>query len=717
MKVIRTLFLIFIILVSSALTFTYCQTNIVNDLKSKIANLKAQSGYLSDTSYLKSINNLAFYYADVLPDSAILLLKDHAGYCKKAGFKEGEVAVNSNLGNAYQTKGDFEKALNYYELAYQLALKNSFKKAVPGILVNIGLVLTNQGNYPDALNKYYEALAVAEEKNDKLLIGTILNNIAIVHFYQGKMHEADSAYHQTLEITLDLKDTLRTIYAYNNIGEVKLEQANADSAIFYFTKAHELAVLTNNGERLASVTNNIGNTYLSLDSLEQAIAQFEKALEISHKNNYRLYSCKALIGLAKAKNKQGKLKEAQSYGLSAMAEARQMGQAQLLRDASQILAEIFEKDGNGMDALKFFKSYKLFSDSLNNLTNIRATANENANFRISQTKVAFEKRVVRQRWILFTVLAAMVTMAVIVWLVNRNRHRLNKMNTDLLQKNELIKMQKQEAETTLAMLQSTQAQLIQSEKMASLGELTAGIAHEIQNPLNFITNFSEVSNELMEELNIKTEKLATEDKEVKELLNDISQNLEKINHHGKRADAIVKGMLQHSRSSSGQKEQTDINALCDEFLRLAFHGLKAKDKSFNVKFETDFDESIGMVKIVPQEIGRVILNLINNAFYAASLPVKHEGGLEEKHEPTIWVSTKKLGAYAQIIVKDNGPGIPDNIRDKIFQPFFTTKPTGKGTGLGLSLSYDIVTKGHHGELLIESKQNAGASFIVKLPLQ
>ena len=424
-----------------------------------------------------------------------------------------------------------------------------------------------------------------------------------------------------------------------------------------------------------------------------------------------------MIGLAKAKNKQGKLKEAQSYGLSAMAEARQMGQAQLLRDASQILAEIFEKDGNGMDALKFFKSYKLFSDSLNNLTNIRATANENANFRISQTKVAFEKRVVRQRWILFTVLAAMVTMAVIVWLVNRNRHRLNKMNTDLLQKNELIKMQKQEAETTLAMLQSTQAQLIQSEKMASLGELTAGIAHEIQNPLNFITNFSEVSNELMEELNIKTEKLATEDKEVKELLNDISQNLEKINHHGKRADAIVKGMLQHSRSSSGQKEQTDINALCDEFLRLAFHGLKAKDKSFNVKFETDFDESIGMVKIVPQEIGRVILNLINNAFYAASLPVKHEGGLEEKHEPTIWVSTKKLGAYAQIIVKDNGPGIPDNIRDKIFQPFFTTKPTGKGTGLGLSLSYDIVTKGHHGELLIESKQNAGASFIVKLPLQ
>ena len=262
---------------------------------------------------------------------------------------------------------------------------------------------------------------------------------------------------------------------------------------------------------------------------------------------------------------------------------------------------------------------------------------------------------------------------------------------------------------TFSTLKSTQTQLIQSEKMASLGELTAGIAHEIQNPLNFVNNFSEINKELLEELKGQAEKGNIS--EVKSLANDVIVNEEKINHHGRRADAIVKGMLQHSRISSGQKELTDINALADEYLRLSYHGLRAKDKSFNSAIKTDFDEKIEKINIIPQDIGRVLLNVFNNAFY--SVEEKKTSGIKD-FEPTIFVSTKQIENNVFITVSDNGNGIPQNIADKIFQPFFTTKPAGKGTGLGLSLSYDII-KAHGGEIKVESKEGTGTTFIINIP--
>ena len=277
-------------------------------------------------------------------------------------------------------------------------------------------------------------------------------------------------------------------------------------------------------------------------------------------------------------------------------------------------------------------------------------------------------------------------------------------------------LEKQVKERTSALnqslenLKSTQDQLIQSEKMASLGELTAGIAHEIQNPLNFVNNFSEVNKELLEELKSQTSKLKNE--EVDELLDDIAANEEKINHHGKRADAIVKGMMQHSQLSTGQKESTDINALADEYLRLSFHGIRAKDKSFNATIKSDFDNSIAKVNVIPQDIGRVLLNLYNNAFYAVNEKVKTD---DEDYQPTVSVGTKKVNDKIEIRVSDNGNGIPQKIVDKIFQPFFTTKPTGQGTGLGLSLSYDII-KAHGGEIKVEAREGEGTTFIIKLPV-
>ncbi|TAL41143.1 MAG: GAF domain-containing protein, partial [Chitinophagaceae bacterium] len=263
-------------------------------------------------------------------------------------------------------------------------------------------------------------------------------------------------------------------------------------------------------------------------------------------------------------------------------------------------------------------------------------------------------------------------------------------------------------QNTINELKLTQEQLVQSEKMASLGELTAGIAHEIQNPLNFVNNFSEVNTELVDEMNQEIEKGNLED--VKAIAKDIKDNQEKITHHGKRADAIVKSMLQHSRTSSGVKEPTNINALADEYLRLAYHGLRAKDKSFNTTMKTDFDESIGNVSIIPQEMGRVVLNLINNAFYVVYERKKQQ---PEGYNPTVSVSTKKMGDKVLISVKDNGTGIPQKVLDKIFQPFFTTKPTGQGTGLGLSLSYDIV-KAHGGEIKVDTKEGEGTAFTIIL---
>jgi len=285
----------------------------------------------------------------------------------------------------------------------------------------------------------------------------------------------------------------------------------------------------------------------------------------------------------------------------------------------------------------------------------------------------------------------------------------------LATQNETLEKQVKERTTALSKsfndLTAAQAQLIQSEKMASLGELTAGIAHEIQNPLNFVNNFSDVNKELLIEMNDEIDKGNLS--EVRSIAKDVIDNEEKINHHGKRADAIVKNMLQHSRTSSGQKESTDINALTDEYLRLSYHGLRAKDKSFNATMKTDFDSGIGKVNIISQDVGRVILNLINNAFYAVDEKKKKTGN---DYEPTVFVSTKKNNGKVEIKVSDNGNGIPQKVLVKIFQPFFTTKPTGQGTGLGLSLSYDIV-KAHGGELKVETKEGEGSDFIIELPNQ
>ena len=386
--------------------------------------------------------------------------------------------------------------------------------------------------------------------------------------------------------------------------------------------------------------------------------------------------------------------------------------------AYQLLSDIYGDQNNRDSAFVYLKLATVLRDSLNNAEKQNLLAYQNVAFdeqlrlkKLEEEKIQTQTKI--RTYAMLAGLGVFLAIGLILYRNNRQKHKANKV-----------------LETTLTNLKSTQSQLIQSEKMASLGELTAGIAHEIQNPLNFVNNFSEVNKEMLVEMNEEIENGNLE--EVKTIAKDVIENEEKINHHGKRAEAIVKGMLQHSRTSNGKKELTDINALADEYLRLAYHGLRAKDKSFNADFSTDLDETLPNINMIPQDIGRVLLNLINNAFYAVDKKAKSTE--DSAYKPLVTISTgmqsplEGLPATGQgnadrqaggqggvfITVKDNGEGIPEQVRDKIFQPFFTTKPTGSGTGLGLSLSYDII-KAHGGELKLETKEGGGSEFIIHLP--
>ena len=493
------------------------------------------------------------------------------------------------------------------------------------------------------------------------------------------------------------------------MGNVYIKLGKYDTAMVMEQTAEKIFLQTNEKRYLGWVYILIGEIIIAQNkSKQQAIPYFHKAVTISLSQNNLSTASSGYTALCnyylQERNKDSSLHYAKKY-----AAIEQSMQAENLEGPYSMLYKSYQLANNIDSAYKYQGLAMVAKDSANQkeVENLNELQKSSFNEQQRLQQLEQERQQYKSKLRNYTLLGALGIFLIVGLLLYRNNRQKQKANL-------VLQEQKQKVESTLQELKQTQSQLIQSEKMASLGELTAGIAHEIQNPLNFVNNFSDVSNELIAEMKDELAKGNYED--AKDIANDVQQNLEKINHHGKRADAIVKGMLQHSRSSNGVKEPTDINALCDEYLRLSYHGLRAKDKSFNATMKTDFDNSIGKISILPQDIGRVILNLLTNAFYAASLPSK--GGFSDTDNsktPIVSVSTKKIDSKVEIRVTDNGPGIPKNIVDKIFQPFFTTKPTGQGTGLGLSLSYDIV-KAHGGELIVETKEGEGTTFIINLPI-
>ncbi|MCH6235774.1 tetratricopeptide repeat-containing sensor histidine kinase [Cognataquiflexum rubidum] len=625
---------------------------------------------------------------------------------------------------------NYDSVLFYADKGFSLARKSKQSLHEGRFLVVKANTLVQKGEYAEALKNLLQAFEILQNPDSEKYA-----------FGLGKLTSAEFR-------------LARLDFAYQTYGQLMEETGNTEQAIFHYKESIRIASLIKDYFRIASVSSLIARQYLDASQLDSVEVYAQKSVKLFEQINSGgktfpiLYLARKNF---KAKNDElGReyLYKALQVATEYKATTRQMllwiysdlssvHQNNGVKDSSLYYAKKAYEVGSepGLINSKWFREGGVYEDLykaylLNNqpdsvlkyqgltLTTIDAWNKEKyknlATFQSALLSEATRLRELEKQQIetqskirTYSFLAVLAVLSIIGFILYRNIRQKRKANL-------VLQEQKDKVESTLHELKSTQAQLIQSEKMASLGELTAGIAHEIQNPLNFVNNFSEVSSELLDEMNEELDKGDIE--EAKFISKDIKQNLEKINHHGKRADAIVKGMLEHSRSGSGARELTDVNTLANEYLNLTYQSFKSKNKEVHIELTTDLDPSLPKIELVRPDIGKVLLNILNNAFYACAhsefFPDSYRDHNSELR-PLVKVSTKNLGDKIQISISDNGPGIPDSIKDKIFQPFFTTKPTGQGTGLGLSLSYDIV-KAHGGELKVETKEGEGSAFIITL---
>jgi signal transduction histidine kinase len=684
------------------LFFIFCLYLLFNNsllAQPNIAGLK--EAYLmakDDSTRQNALINLEYYYSEVNRDSALYYNEQRLVIAKKIGYKLLEAAALNMKGYQKIHKGEYAEALkclqeslkiiqdsNNLEMNHwiihaptHISGKERFH-AMSACMHQFGILMRETENLPKEIDYFKKALLIARQ----------LNSIG------------------------------RQMISNSNLGSAYLRKGMFDSALYYAQQSDSFASLPEykgifRGRNKALM----GDVYFKQGDYHQAKLLYLKGLDLSINTNN-------LFNVAIAKHKLSQLYLKIKQNDSALFYAKdnlslmyflQQNFANFQLNLGTLYEDIFlaYKQKNQLDsAYKYLLIASQIKDSLNKVRIANLSAFQNVSFEetLRLESLESEQLQTESKIRIYSLLAGFMVVSVIGIILFRNNNQRKKSNLLLTSQKNEIEQQKKQVEESMERLQSTQSQLVQSEKMASLGELTAGIAHEIQNPLNFVNNFAELNAELIDELATEANKGNLE--EVKLLAKDIKENETKINHHGKRADAIVKNMLQHSRKTSAQKELTDINALCDEYLRLSYHGLRAKDKSFNAEFDTKFDTTLPMISVIPQDIGRVILNLINNAFYAVNERQKIEK--DTGYKPHVTLTTRKQGDKVIIEVADNGTGMTEQVKEKIFQPFFTTKPTGEGTGLGLSLSYDIVTKGHGGSINVSTSTNQGTVVSVQLP--
>ena len=646
-----------------------------------------------------------------------------------------KIQIMAALANIY---GFFPEYFNadsaFYYAQSALSMQQRIKETVKSSQLNlheyniqlmnlqevIASLLHSLGNYTKSLELRFENVKLAEEEKDVWSVIEAIRRIT-ADYYSMKEYQNVLIYGKRIDSIIAKINKNARGYAWaswtanNIIADAYYKLGRPDSALYYGLKMKAIHVMNTWPGYIITGDLLLGDIYSANGMIDSAFSYYRNTIPVALSQSAVQAIAQIQTGMARLFQKTGRIDSALIYARRALlfyqtnkTTVRAWGENNdsYVAEISPLLAELYRANGQLDSAYLYLRLSVTIKDSLYNSDKVRQFQTLGFNEVSRRQQLEQQNREAKQQYLtkikMYGLISIITGFVVLAFILYRNNKQKQKANV-------LLQSQKQEIEKTLGELRTTQKQLIQSEKMASLGELTAGIAHEIQNPLNFVNNFSEVNKELLVEL--KEEISKGNLNEVKTIADDVISNEEKINHHGKRADAIVKGMLQHSRSSSGVKEPTDINALADEYLRLAYHGLRAKDKSFNATMQTDFDPAIGIVNVVPQDIGRVILNLITNAFYVVN--EKKKSGLIG-YDPTVTVATKKTNAGVLITVKDNGNGIPAAVRDKIFQPFFTTKPTGQGTGLGLSMSYDIV-KAHGGELKVETKEGEGTTFFISLP--
>jgi two-component system NtrC family sensor kinase len=637
---------------------------------------------------------------------------------KTANADSTRYSALNGIGEYYaEINGD--SSLTYLNQALLLARKNNQGVNEAATLARVGYVLTFKGKYAESLGCFQRALKFAEDPAKE---GTVWNPnwpwiqystpeknrltiLAAIHLFYSILLATTGDFDQPIaqikiSRTLAKEAGNRTFEAIAdmNIGVAYMEINKLDSALVSLQNAEQIFKQTGYKKYLGGLYGAIGHIYLTKGNSDLAVQYFHEGLNVSlQQKTFSLadYNYAPLINYYLVKKQKD---SSLYYARKRLEIVHAMGRADL-DEAYEGLYESYKLIGNTDSAYKY-QGLTLAARDKKYEANVKSLADfQKLSFRaqlrsqqLEKERAASQTRI--RTYVLLAGIGVFMLLAGIFYRNNRQKQKANKV-----------------LENTLDNLKSTQAQLIQSEKMASLGELTAGIAHEIQNPLNFVNNFSEVNAELIDELQLEIERGDLE--EVKAIAFDIGENEKKINMHGKRAGAIVKGMLEHSRTNTGEKQLTDMNVLCDEFLKLSFHGLRAKDKSFSAGMITYFDPSLPKVNVSQQDMGRVMLNLFNNAFYAVNQKAKTA---TEDYKPEVSVSTSTENGQVIIKVKDNGSGIPNAIKDKIMQPFFTTKPTGEGTGLGLSLSYDIVVKGHGGQITVTSNEGTGSEFSVHMPI-
>ncbi|HSF54206.1 MAG TPA: ATP-binding protein [Algoriphagus sp.] len=618
----------------------------------------------------------------------------------------------------------------YYNAEQSLELSRKLKLKLDEArgMLEMGYALLNRGNNPRALQTIFSAMEILEDPESEkyVLIGKFpgddellnrlasphaqrLSEIAFAHHILGILYANSYNYEKSWQHHLlgrqkaeqsgnfPLQSTIHL-----TLNRVYLELGKIDSAMISIKTSYKLAMESGYIKYLGSVLMNTGRTYAAMGNTAMATEYYRKSLVASAEHGYFRGVIAANLLMADYFHKSEKIDSAFLHLMDALEVAQKLDNPDLLLRTYTSLTRHYHTIGNNDSLVKYQALIIGINEDLFNAKQAQEFQNIDFNAQQQQQQILAAKKEFQNRQqknLLFGGLGVFLIIALILLHNNRQKQKANKI-----------------LEKTLVDLKSTQAQLIQSEKMASLGQLTAGIAHEIQNPLNFVNNFSEVSADLVGEIQQgRTKNPDKIDFELEnEILDDIQKNLVKINHHGKRAGSIVKSMLEHSRKSEGKKELTDLNRLADECLRLSFHGLRAKDKTFHCDFRTDFDPNLPKIEVVSQDMGRVFLNIISNAFQATNKLSKGSEPLES-FKPLVIVSTKNLGDKIEISISDNGTGIPDSIKDKIFQPFFTTKSTGEGTGLGLSLSYDIV-RAHGGEIKVESKEGEGSAFLIHIPI-
>jgi two-component system NtrC family sensor kinase len=613
-----------------------------------------------DADKIQILEGLSYAYLSSSPDIAMKFANEGLELAKRTNNIKGQSICLLALGNVFHTVGDYVKSLEMNFKA--LELKQTLKDQNFAVnYFNIATIYTEQEDHREAITYIFKAKAEDEKVSDSIGI----------------------------------------MYDHYSLSAIYLRMHYDDSALYHGERAYELAKLLNDQNLKPAILNNFGEIFLQTKQLAIAGRYYQESIPLAIAINDVQVLSMDLLGLAKIYKDTHKPDSAVHYARQALAITNKNNFLKEVYMTADFLKDVFKSTGRFDSALKYMEQSLIARDSLNSVEKLKKVQNLRLQEQERQQEIEASNLRFRNTIRFYSVLSASVVFLVIAALLWRHNRQRRKSYAEL-------ESQKLKTEQAYEELKSMQAQLIHSEKMASLGELTAGIAHEIQNPLNFVNNFSELNRELIDEL--KSEITSGDSTRMLTTLTNISENEEKIMHHGKRADSIVKGMLQHSRVGGTQKELMDLNVLADDYLRLAYHGLRAKDKTFNAKFETDLDNNIGKVSVIPQEMGRVILNLVNNAFYAVS--VKRKLNLPE-YEPTVTIKTQSEGDEVLISVSDNGVGMSDKVAARIFQPFYTTKPPGEGTGLGLSLSYDII-KAHNGKIQVKTKEGEGTEFVITL---